>query len=46
VLGIDIFQPALDLAADNVAGSEVAERVELNRLDVYDLPAEPAFGVA
>ncbi len=46
VLGIDIFQPALDLAAANVAGSDVAGRVELRRLDVRELAAEPMFGAA
>ena len=46
VLGIDIFPPALDLAAANVAASEVADRVELREINVLELEADPVFGVA
>jgi tRNA A58 N-methylase Trm61 len=43
VVGIDPFEPALELAAANVAAEGLGERVELRRLDVADLADVDAF---
>ncbi len=40
VVGIDVHQPALDIAADNVSETGLTGRIELRNLDVRDLPAE------
>ena len=46
VLGIDIWQPALDLARQNVAASGLAGRIELRIQDVLELTERDAFRLA
>lgn len=43
VVGLDIFRPALDLARANVAGSDVADRIELREQDARDLAPTAEF---
>lgn len=45
VVGIDIFGPALDLARTNVAGTGLADRIELREADGRDLPPTGDFDV-
>lgn len=40
VVGLDVYAPALELAARNVDGAGLAERIELRQLDVRDLTDE------
>lgn len=43
---IDIWEPALRLAAGNVAASEYSERIQLRRLDVTELDPGPRYTLA
>ncbi len=43
VVGIDVFEPALELAAANVADAGLGERIELRRQDVLELGDDAAF---
>ena len=43
---IDIWEPALRLAAANVAASEYSERIQLRRLDVTELDPGPRYTLA
>jgi|GEM_PF-1112858 len=43
VVGIDIFEPALDLARANIASVSMGDRVELRRDDVTTLPATAEY---
>jgi SAM-dependent methyltransferase len=43
VVGLDVFEPALELAAGNVAAEALTDRVELRRLDVADLAEVDAY---
>jgi SAM-dependent methyltransferase len=43
VVGIDVFEPALSLAEENVAGEGMAERVELRLQDVTTLEARATY---
>lgn len=46
VVGLDVFEPALVLARRNVAGSAVADRVELRLQSAADLDEDEAYDVA
>jgi SAM-dependent methyltransferase len=46
VVGIDIWEPALELARRNLAGSDVADRVELRSQDVQHLTEQNAYSLA
>jgi len=43
VVGIDIFEPALELARSNVAAEHLPDRIELRRQDVLTLAESPVF---
>ncbi len=43
VVGIDVFEPALALAADNVRAEGLTERVEFRREDAQELSPEEGF---
>lgn len=45
VVGIDIFEPALELARGNVAAEHLQDRIELRRQDVLTLDQTPVFDV-
>jgi len=45
VVGIDIFEPALELARGNVAAEHLQDRIELRRQDVLSLDQRPVFDV-
>jgi SAM-dependent methyltransferase len=45
VVGIDIFEPALELARSNVAAEHLTDRIELRRQDVLNLDQRPVFDV-
>ena len=45
VVGIDIFEPALELARDNVAAERLQDRIELRRQDVLGLDPTMTFDV-
>ena len=45
VTGIDIFEPALKLAAENIADSSVADRIEIRRQSIEDLAEESAYSL-
>lgn len=46
VTGLDIFEPALKLAAQNLAGSGVADRVEIRRQSIEDLDEQNVYSLA
>ena len=46
VVGIDIFEPALDLARANVDAEKLQDRIELRQQDVLSLDPTPVFDVA
>ena len=46
VVGIDILQRALDLAAPRAAEADVAERITLRRQDVLDLDERAGYQLA
>lgn len=46
VTGLDIFEPALKLAAENIAGSGMADRVEIRNQSIDDLAEEEAYCLA
>jgi len=46
VVGIDIFEPALDLARANVSAENLQDRIELRRQDVLRLAQTPVFDIA
>lgn len=43
VVGIDIFEPALELARGNVAAEQLQDRIELRGQDVLSLDPAPAY---
>lgn len=45
IVGIDIFEPALELARANVAAERLEGRIELRRQDVLTLEPDPVFDV-
>jgi tRNA1(Val) A37 N6-methylase TrmN6 len=45
-VGVDFWQPALDLAHKNLAQSSVAERVEFRSQRIEELTDEAAFALA
>jgi SAM-dependent methyltransferase len=45
VTGIDIFEPALKLAAQNIASSGVEDRVEIRRQSIEDLAEEETYSL-
>jgi 2-polyprenyl-3-methyl-5-hydroxy-6-metoxy-1,4-benzoquinol methylase len=45
VTGIDIFEPALELARGNVAASGLAARIDINAQDVTQLEEDAAYDV-
>jgi hypothetical protein len=46
IVGLDVFDHALELAGRNVAGSGMAGRIELRHQDVADLDDQEAFCLA
>jgi SAM-dependent methyltransferase len=46
VVGLDTWEPALAIARQNLAGSDVAERVELRTMSIEDLDEAAAFSLA
>jgi SAM-dependent methyltransferase len=46
VVGIDVWDPSLELAAANVAGAGVGDRVEIRRQDLVDLDDTDRFDCA
>jgi SAM-dependent methyltransferase len=46
VVGIDVWQPSLDLAAANVGAAGVGDRVEIRHQDLVDLDEENRFDCA
>ena len=46
VTGIDLWEPSLAIARETLAGSDVADRVELRRQDLADFADQDAFDLA
>jgi hypothetical protein len=43
IQGIDIWEPALNLALENVRNSPYSDRISIRRLNITELPAEPRY---